>query len=153
MKRVSDWKGLQVRSIAPVKNGFAEMPIGTLYKVTNALGGLTLQSAPCKCCGMEMFIRGVHPRSVEVVTDDMLREEAAGKLYAVMHDLKTNRLPKGLPTELRDRCARFVLRAEVSLKPATCAGYRELQRATKDGAELLDEVNRVAASKAAKVSA
>lgn len=69
-RRFSDWKGKRVRSVRKLRNGFGEMPVGTIYKLHSALGGLSLSSEPCKCCGIEQFIRRVHPRDVEVVYDE-----------------------------------------------------------------------------------
>lgn len=68
---------MRVRSLRKLRNGFAEMPVGTIYKVDSALGGLSLSSEPCKCCGMEQFIRRVHPRDVEIVYEEPASGEQA----------------------------------------------------------------------------
>jgi hypothetical protein len=34
---VSDWKGMRVKSLRKLRNAFAEMPVGTTYKVDSSL--------------------------------------------------------------------------------------------------------------------
>lgn len=68
-KRVGDWVGLRVRSKVALRNGNSELPAATVYRVTYARSGLTLESETCACCGIKQYIRRVHPRDVEVAAD------------------------------------------------------------------------------------
>ena len=52
-KLVRDWKGGYVKALTRVRNGWGEMPAGTVYKIESA--GITahFKSLPCPCCGFK----------------------------------------------------------------------------------------------------
>ncbi len=63
-----DWEGLKVRSLAPLINGWAEMPAGNIFTVMRNYGGLHLRSEPCSCCGAKFFITKVPENAVEIIS-------------------------------------------------------------------------------------
>lgn len=69
-KRVSDWVGMRVRSKVALRNGNNSMPAGTIYTVSYARSGLTMESEKCPCCGVSQYIRSVPPRDVEPAPAD-----------------------------------------------------------------------------------
>jgi len=52
-KLIRDWAGGYVRSMRIIRNGYGEMPAGTVYKIQSA--GITahFMSLPCPCCGFK----------------------------------------------------------------------------------------------------
>lgn len=66
-QRVTDWVGMRLKSKHRVKNGWAELPAGTLWTVTYARSGLSIESDACSCCGIKVYVRGVDPRDFEVL--------------------------------------------------------------------------------------
>lgn len=67
MKRVSEWVGRKVETVAVMRNGNQEIPAGTVAEVTQARSGLTLKTDPCKCCGVRVYITRVHSSHVRLV--------------------------------------------------------------------------------------
>lgn len=63
-----DHAGLIVKTVSPLRNGFMEIPAGTVCKVRNAHGGLDLQTEPCEKCGVSVFIRKVGYSSVVLIS-------------------------------------------------------------------------------------
>lgn len=49
---VRDWVGGFVRANREITNGYARMPAGTVYKITNAGMKLHFESMPCQHCGI-----------------------------------------------------------------------------------------------------
>lgn len=65
---IAEWTGLRVRSLRPLRNGYAELPAGTEYVVGHAgLSGLHLASAKCMSCGAIQRVSGVSHEDVEVI--------------------------------------------------------------------------------------
>jgi DNA mismatch repair protein MutH len=67
MKKVTDWVGRKVETVADMRNGSTAIPAGTVAEVTYARAGLTLKTAPCKCCGVGIFITRVRASDVRLV--------------------------------------------------------------------------------------
>lgn len=67
-KLVTAWKGLTVRTLRRMRNGVTDIPAGTLATVTYARAGLTLETEPCKCCGVSIRISKVSSSDVSVTT-------------------------------------------------------------------------------------
>ena len=69
-KKVGDWQGQQVRILREMRNYNMVLPAGTLAVVECAKGGigLKLTAEPCKCCGVQVSIRKVSTKDVELVT-------------------------------------------------------------------------------------
>ena len=63
------WKSVQVRSRIPLRNGYCELPEGTVYRITRKLKGFNLESAPCGKCGAKQFISRVSPRDLDFVQE------------------------------------------------------------------------------------
>ena len=61
-----DMRGLQVRSLFPLRNGLGELPKGTIFTIDRKQGGLHLKSLPCSDCGMALSITHVLPQDVEL---------------------------------------------------------------------------------------
>jgi hypothetical protein len=61
-----DWKKCLVKTNTVLRNGHEEIPAGTICRVTGKRGGLRLETEPCKCCGIKVFITKVPPEAVEV---------------------------------------------------------------------------------------
>jgi hypothetical protein len=66
-KRVCDWIGKTVRTTEVLKNGWMEIPIGTVCAVTDARSGLRLCTDPCAHCGVRVYINKVPPHTVEMI--------------------------------------------------------------------------------------
>lgn len=69
-KLVADWVGLKVRARQGMRNGALRFPAGTVLTVREAGGGLRLETEPCKCCGVSIYITRVDARDVEVITGE-----------------------------------------------------------------------------------
>lgn len=61
------FKGKKVISLRKLRNGWSELPAGTVFTIEDKSGGFSLQSDPCKCCGVRVYIRKVHPSAVDIV--------------------------------------------------------------------------------------
>ena len=70
MKKATDWLGRKVKTRVDMRNGYSDIPTGTVLTVTYVRSGLTLQSDACKCCGVSLYIRGVEARDVQLLPDD-----------------------------------------------------------------------------------
>lgn len=67
-KTTNYWKTVTVRTKRVLRNGCLEIPTGTICKITNKQGGFTLQTDPCKYCGVRVYITKVPPEAVEIVS-------------------------------------------------------------------------------------
>lgn len=67
LKRKKDWEGRIVRTCCVLRSGMNEIPTGTLMRVTYNRSGLHLETKPCQCCGVKVFIRGVSESDVELL--------------------------------------------------------------------------------------
>ena len=59
-----DWVGSYVESKVALRNGWGELPAGTVYVVSRNFGGLEMRSVGCPTCGMRLSIKKVPERSV-----------------------------------------------------------------------------------------
>lgn len=59
-----EWKGTRVRTVVPIENRLGRIPRGTLCTIMDKAGGFTLETDPCPHCGVQFFIRKVHPKDV-----------------------------------------------------------------------------------------
>ncbi len=67
-KLIRDWNGLRVRTRQVLRNGAAEMPIGSLATVETSGGtGLHLKFDKCHCCGAAVYMSRVTSSDVEVI--------------------------------------------------------------------------------------
>ena len=67
-RRVSDWIGLHVRTRVDLATGAgAAVPAGSIFRVLDARGGLTLQGDPCPHCGVRYFLARIDAAQVEVI--------------------------------------------------------------------------------------
>lgn len=66
-RKVTDWVGKWVRTVNQMHNGRHEIPAGFEAEVTYARSGLTLCGAPCKCCGVRVYITRVRATDVAVI--------------------------------------------------------------------------------------
>lgn len=60
-----DWLNVRVRSLVEIRNGYGSLPAGTEYIITRKYRGFELQSEPCPCCGIKVFVNRVSPNSLE----------------------------------------------------------------------------------------
>lgn len=67
IKRKMDWDGLIVQSYGRMKNGWADLPAGTLFRVESSHNGLTIVSRPCECCDIKVSISKVHRMDVTIL--------------------------------------------------------------------------------------
>ena len=58
-KKVSDWKGLFVRSKCETSTPVAVFKKGTVFLVKSSGFAKTLETLPCKCCGIKATMRVV----------------------------------------------------------------------------------------------
>lgn len=89
--RKCDWMGLVVESRRDLKSGWMRKPAGTLWLVTYNRSGLSLESEPCACCGLQASISRVDPTDVKVVGRYRSPEEE----YGTGWDWKPSGIPKG----------------------------------------------------------
>lgn len=68
-RRVADWVGRRVRSRVLLGNGIGSCPPGTVFTVTDARGGLSLEAEPCATCRTQFRIRRVSPSQVDLVDE------------------------------------------------------------------------------------
>lgn len=73
IKRKMDWEGLKVKSLKPLKNGWASLPEGKVFTVGSWSRGLSMRSDPCECCGVRLSISRVSPNDVELLDIDFNR--------------------------------------------------------------------------------
>jgi hypothetical protein len=66
-RAVPEWRGVKVRSLRALRNGWAEMPAGTIFTITRKFSGFDLESDPCEHCGIKMRISRVQPQDLELV--------------------------------------------------------------------------------------
>ena len=54
--KVEEWEGHYIISKYKVATRLAELPAGTIFKITSS--GITkhFESLPCECCGMKLFV-------------------------------------------------------------------------------------------------
>ena len=62
----AQWKGVKVRTLCDMHNGIINIPKGTVCQIYGKSGGFSLETEPCKRCGVSIFIKKVAPRYVEV---------------------------------------------------------------------------------------
>jgi len=67
IKRKMDWEGLKVVSNHRIKNGYGELPKGTVYTVNSYSRGLSLSSEACKCCDFKLNVARVDISSVTII--------------------------------------------------------------------------------------
>jgi hypothetical protein len=60
------WKQIKVKTKQVLRNGFMSIPTGTICKIHGKGGGFELETEPCKCCGVSIWIRKVNPEHVKV---------------------------------------------------------------------------------------
>jgi hypothetical protein len=72
-----DHKGLSVVTLVPLQSGMLKFPAGTRCKVTEAYGGLSLETEKCACCGVSIFIRKVPYAEVVLCETSDTEERAA----------------------------------------------------------------------------
>ena len=58
-KKVSDWRGLLVRSKCETSTAVAVFKKGTVFLVKSSGFAKTLETLPCKCCGIKATMRVV----------------------------------------------------------------------------------------------
>ncbi|MGX5885196.1 hypothetical protein MJ546_33715, partial [Burkholderia gladioli] len=66
-KLIRDWLGMRVRTKRVMRNGYVEIPAGTLATVDGIGVGLELKIDPCSCCGMRAYISRIHGNDVEPI--------------------------------------------------------------------------------------
>lgn len=55
----NDWIGRRVRTTRPLKNGYMEIPEGTICEIGDKFGKFRLKTEPCSHCGVAIFINGI----------------------------------------------------------------------------------------------
>ena len=50
-----------------LRNGYVTIPKGTKVRITGKRSGLTIQTLPCDCCGMQVSVARVPPHRVEAL--------------------------------------------------------------------------------------
>jgi len=63
-----DHVGCTVKTIKPIRNGWGEIPLGTICTVTYSRNGLSLDSDLCACCGLTASVSRVDYASVELLS-------------------------------------------------------------------------------------
>lgn len=66
-KRLSDLKGMKLKPLVDLKNGFCLIPRGTILTVGNCTrwNGIGLSAPKCECCGIAPYIAGVDIHCLE----------------------------------------------------------------------------------------
>lgn len=59
--------GKKVRTLMQMQNGNMVIPEGAVCTITRKYQGFDLESAPCKCCGVQVLISRVPRRDVELI--------------------------------------------------------------------------------------
>ncbi len=103
IKRKMDWEGLKVKSLKPLKNGWASLPEGKIFTVSSWSRGLSMRSDPCECCGIRLSISRVSPNDVELLDIDFNRKliEWNSKRKRVVGSFGTHIV---LPTNIKPVC-------------------------------------------------
>jgi hypothetical protein len=55
------------RTVRKVQNFYGTIPAGTEVRIEGKAGGLAIASPECKCCGVALYFRKVHPAAVEEI--------------------------------------------------------------------------------------
>ena len=73
-KKVSDWKGLLVRSKRETSTQLATFKEGTIFLITSS--GLTkcLKTLPCECCGIQATMRCVESAEAFLSSFEFIKE-------------------------------------------------------------------------------
>lgn len=66
--------GRRVRTLVPLKNAVAELPVGTVAVVTRKIKGFTIRTDPCETCGIAISVSRVAPEDVDLI-DIPLRQK------------------------------------------------------------------------------
>ncbi len=61
------FRGRQVRTLVQLKNGWAEIPAGTLATIIRKRKGFVLETVACPHCGVKVYISHVGPARVDLV--------------------------------------------------------------------------------------
>lgn len=56
--------GRKARTTRALRNGYAEIPAGTVVTITGKLGGLAIETEKCRSCGVRVFVNRVEPDAV-----------------------------------------------------------------------------------------
>ncbi len=65
-----DLVGRLVRTLKPMKNGFVNIPSGTLCTITRKWSGLKLETQACLHCGVSVYITKVDPNKVVLLSEE-----------------------------------------------------------------------------------
>lgn len=67
---VRDWAGKRVRTQRELRNGWCSIPEGAIGTIQELRGGtgLTIKLDACRCCGVNVYMTGLHDRDVELVS-------------------------------------------------------------------------------------
>jgi hypothetical protein len=65
----SYWKKQKVKTNKVLRNGFMEIPAGTVCDIKRKFSGFTLETDPCKVCGVRIYIRKVPHEDVDLITN------------------------------------------------------------------------------------
>ncbi|MCJ7424977.1 hypothetical protein MUP01_12035 [Candidatus Bathyarchaeota archaeon] len=74
-KTESEWKGVTVRTLRELRNGYLAIPAGKICRIYRKRGGFTLETEPCKCCGVRVLIGKVPSCDVTVVEGSKPKKE------------------------------------------------------------------------------
>lgn len=61
-EKVADYEGKFVISEFAIKTSLAKLPAGTIFKITSAGILKRMESMPCKCCGISLYVTTKEPR-------------------------------------------------------------------------------------------
>ena len=61
--------GRKVISTQALRNGYAELPAGTVFTVQRKLNGYHVESDPCRTCGVKIRMSNVPWHAVELFDD------------------------------------------------------------------------------------
>ena len=64
-KLMRDRIGMKVRITKNLRNGYCQVPIGTLATITHWHGGAHIRTDPCPRCGVKLFFSKVPEKSME----------------------------------------------------------------------------------------
>lgn len=65
---ITYFRGRQVRSLCPLRNGLGEQPAGTVYTIERKWKGFSLISEPCGHCGLRLSMTEVPYEDVELLS-------------------------------------------------------------------------------------
>lgn len=60
------WRGVKVRALRPLDNGWITIPAGTICTIDGKFGGFSLRTDRCNCCGVTIRISRVPHDAVEI---------------------------------------------------------------------------------------